>query len=426
MALPLAAIGEASVDEINFGWLLSFALATVTLVLAHVLVPAARGLIVGTDGRWSTSKFQLLMWTYVIAFALFSLLYAFVIVQVVGELFGLGWGERLEAPLGGRFSDFLNTGLDESYLLLLGFPIGAAVGAKSITTLKVAGGSVVKPAKDAPEATATTPLQELTGDDQGNSDLGDYQYLLFNFLGIAYFLALFMAHPGDGLPDMPDTLVGLTGVAAAAYVAKKGVYREPPILFSVLPPQASSGQVVQVHGERLLTAPTDATDDAPASTAKTVVVIGKTPAVIVTEPAPTDELVSVKVPASVPLGPNNVRVIRPPGAESEELPFSVVDPAPIVIGVRPSRIKLGSASELAIDGEGFLAEHDSATEKSGVTLSGIPLTVEEGKWSDSRVVASLPSSDAAAAAGIDTGDLPLVIYSAEGHPSAPHTVTVES
>jgi hypothetical protein len=36
------------------------------------------------------------------------------------------------------------------------------------------------------------------------------------------------------------------------------------------------------------------------------------------------------------------------------------------------------------------------------------------------------SSEAAVAAGIEAGDLPLVIYDAEGHPSAPQAVMVES
>jgi hypothetical protein len=387
----------------------------------HFFFPGAKGLATGKDGRLSTSKFQLLLWSYVIVFALLSLFFAFLLVEIAGGL-GAGWAESLRVPLGGRFDEFLNEGLDETYLLLLGFPTAAAVAARGITTNKVAEGTIVKPNKGAEGATQTRPGQELVSGDDGTTDLGDFQYLLFNLLAIAYFLAQFFSDPAGGLPDMPDTLVGLTGVVAAAYVAKKGIYREPPVLLSVVPLEGAPGTVVELHGELLISATAAAGQP---GTRTTNVVFGTTPARIVDEPGETS--VKVKVPGRLQPGPTNVRVVRPPGAYSGELPFEVLAAAPNIISVRPTRIKLGTRSDVEIDGSDFLVGRESHTPKNGVTVDGLPVPIKNGSWEDTRVVVALPTERTEIARlGLEPGAVQLIVYDADGRPSASQPMTLES
>jgi hypothetical protein len=319
MELAIAEVGPASSTLVSWLWFVSFVLAAATLAAVWWKFPNAKNMILGKDGRLSTSKFQAALWTFAVLFALFSLFYGFVIVQLFGGLLGFGWAESLEQPLGQGFDDFLGHDLDETYLLLLGFPFAAAITSKGIVAEKVASGTIVKAEKDPAEGGSS--LAELVSDDDGNSDLGDFQYLLFNLLAIGYFLLQFLSDPGSGLPSMPDTLVGLTGVAAATFVAKKGIYRDPPVLLGVLPPSARPGEQFTVYGKQLK-APAEAGGPgaAPPGIGAMVVVNGQTAAVV---GAPTATEITATVPEMAP-GPVHVKVLRPPGASSEELPFTIL------------------------------------------------------------------------------------------------------
>ncbi len=314
---------EVGIGSINRGWGATFVLSGLALLLIWFAVPGTDKLVVGKDGRMSTSKFQAVMWTMVVVFALFSLFFGYLIVQL-GDLFNVAWAEHLNNPLGESFNAFFAEKFDSNYLVLLGLPLGTAVASKAITTNKVANGTVVK-TPETGEGAGT--LQELIGDDGGNTDLGDFQYLLFNFLAVAYFLVAFMSHPSQGLPSLPDTLIGLTGIAAATYIGKKSVFKEPPILLGVLPPSGKPGDTVTIYGQQLLTsaeagvaagAPVAA--PAPAALGVTVV-IGGHAAAVQGEPSNTNVVVEVPV---MPAGPTELNVLRPPGASSDSLPFVVL------------------------------------------------------------------------------------------------------
>lgn len=319
------AVLEAAPGAINRGWGFCFLLAIATLAVIWFAVPRTKELVVGKDGRWSTSKFQATAWTLAVLFALFTLFWAYAMVQF-GDLVGWEMLKRLQAPLGGGFDDFFSSKFDETYLVLLGLPLGTAVVTKAITMTKIANGTEVKPPKH--EGDGTGAVQELVGNDRGETELTDFQYLLFNLLAIAYFLVAFMSHPVLGLPALPDTLVALTGVAAAAYIGKKGVYKEPPILLGVMPPSGRPGEEVDVYGQQLLASPDSgeiagaAPAPAPERPAGTMVVIGGHVARVVGEP--TETRVRVEVPA-IPAGAMKLSVLRPPGASSDDLPFTVLE-----------------------------------------------------------------------------------------------------
>jgi len=157
-----------------------------------------RRLIVGEDQRVSTSKTAAVIWTYLLAIALLSIIIAK----------WLGHGEA--------FGAIQHSGLAGQYAVLIGGPLGAAILAKSIVVSQDAGNPTARaPADDGPSA------KDLIANDDGNTDLGDLQYLLFSAVAMVFFLGSLIQSPYDGLPHLPDVLLGLTSVSATGYVGKK-------------------------------------------------------------------------------------------------------------------------------------------------------------------------------------------------------------
>lgn len=266
--------------------------------------------VLGKDGRTSTSKTFVLLWTLLAAWALTSLL-------IAGEL------THQRACTGGAteaaiklctkqhndiallqlgWLHFIHTGLLGSYLVLLGIPAAAATAAKGITQANVAGGSLVKPAySGATGAGGIGPrLAQIFSADDETTDIGDFQYVIFNLITAVYFIAKFVKPSGVGLPTIPDTLLGLTGVSASLYVAKKAVTRTEAKVTAVFPAILRSGQVFTVVGTGLAD-PTEAGGDMPK------VAINGLPATDVTiDPNVADRLSATApaglVPARAPAG----------------------------------------------------------------------------------------------------------------------------
>jgi hypothetical protein len=186
-----------------------------------------KALVIGADGRASTSKVQVVLWFYAVLFAF---------------VFLLAWGrsincddetgsDRCEQATKARdvFDDVVDTPLQPEYFALLGLPVTAAVAAKALTSSKVMSGALTKPpleaaAAAAPPGPATDPytvatggdpaptpggsagnvggvaqgLAEVVSDDRGNTDLLDFQYLGFNLLALAFFLIEFLTDPANG------------------------------------------------------------------------------------------------------------------------------------------------------------------------------------------------------------------------------------
>jgi IPT/TIG domain len=194
--------------------------------------------VLGADDRVSTSKVQFAMWTVALAWALLTI----------------------------AFHDavFTSSTLDPRYLLLLGFPAGAAVGAKAITTGQIASGAISKQPPPYEKKTLTKAVSDIVSNDQGDLDLGDAQYFLFNLVALtAFFIAFF--HSPVALPVLPDTLVGLTSASAAAYVAKKATVAAPALALTAVSPQKGPpGSVIKVFGSSISNPnPTPGNDAAP-------------------------------------------------------------------------------------------------------------------------------------------------------------------
>jgi hypothetical protein len=185
--------------------------------------------ILGQDNRVSTSKVQFALWTVALAYALLV----------------MAFHDAVYPP----------ASLDPRYLLLIGFPAGAAVSAKAITTGQINNGTSSKTTVSAKGKSLTTAISEIVSNDQGDLDLGDAQYFVFNLVALtAFFIAFF--HSPVSLPVLPDTLVGLTSASAAAYVAKKatsGAAPAPPMTLTAVSPQkGAAGTPVSVFGSGLV------------------------------------------------------------------------------------------------------------------------------------------------------------------------------
>jgi formate-dependent nitrite reductase membrane component NrfD len=179
----LVAAASAVALGVYAGWLIGsttglFILAAlvmlVLLYLAEAIARFAGGsflytVILGEDGRTSTSKTFVLIWTLLVGWALVSFL-------VAGEF--LPAREAL-ADLQRSWQAFLKSGLDGNYVVLLGIPAGAAIAAKAIVQQKVDSGAMpVVPLKDN-EMRLSSRFTQLFSSDDGTTDIGDFQYVIF-------------------------------------------------------------------------------------------------------------------------------------------------------------------------------------------------------------------------------------------------------
>jgi hypothetical protein len=196
-----------------------------------------KSLVVGADGRASTSKLQAVLWTY-------AVLFAFSYMLVLGRV-PYDTSERPDVGLNEAFTDFVEADLQPEYIALLGLPVAAAVAAKALTTGKIAQNQMSKPLSD--KSGVGAGLAEIVSNDEGQGDLLDFQYFAFNVLALVYFFVAFATtsadSPVEGLPDIPPTLLTLAGVSTTSYVVKKALESGvAPTITSVAPIRVQLGR----------------------------------------------------------------------------------------------------------------------------------------------------------------------------------------
>ena len=198
------------------------------------------GMLIGQDGRLSTSYFQAWVWTIVIVWA-----FIFFVLQTMtgGPKLDLG-GESL-------------LGLNSDYLLLLGGPFAALIIAMQTTQSKVAAGELQS------VQASETRLTDVISSDSGRTDLVDAQYILFNGVALIFFFGSII-RDHTALPDIPDQLVVLTSGAALTYVAKKAIRQNAPIITSIVPvgskSVATSGGQISIRGRNFIPAGGETTE----------------------------------------------------------------------------------------------------------------------------------------------------------------------
>jgi hypothetical protein len=227
--------------------------------------------ILGHDGRTSTSKTFILMWTLLVSWALIALLIAGELLHAHRCVTPNELTKAAEACKRAKdevgllqvgWLQFLHAGLSGSYLVLLAVPGAAGVAAKGITQREVSGAGFKTPNT----TTGRNPLAriaEIFSADDGTTDIGDFQYMIFNLVTAVYFVAQFVHPDGTGLPTMPDTLLGLTSVSAGVYVGKKAVSRSQPTVTGVFPQPAQANMRFTIVGESLTAEPTSPTEVPP-------------------------------------------------------------------------------------------------------------------------------------------------------------------
>lgn len=261
--------------------LISAGVVALVLAIVQLISLAApksflMSVILGEDGRTSTSKTFILLWTLLVAWALIALLIAGEFVPthpcmatgpaVHGvtpcrpddvRLLQLGW------------THFLHSGLTGSYLVLLGVPAAAGVAAKGITQAQAQSPTAVKTVKQNTKSGLRSRIAEIFSSDDGSTDIADFQYLVFNLITAAYFVSRFLRPDVNGLPTIPATLLGLTSVSAALYVGKKAVTRSQPTVSGVFPSILQDGLPFTVVGTGLTRDP-----DAPTKALASITIDG--------------------------------------------------------------------------------------------------------------------------------------------------------
>jgi hypothetical protein len=233
-------------------WIAIAVLVVATFALCGFKLKVVAKLVLGKDNRASTSKFQAVVWTFAICFALLTLFFGHLVYG------GFGW------------ETFLHDGLNSDYLWLLGIPATGLVGAKAITQSQLQSNpaaKITKPASVNASADAKkkvsnadkvrtvagivgTGVRELVSNDDDENPspaLGDLQYVIFNAIAVLYFLTAFLGHVENGLPTIPATLIALTGVSAGSYLASKATAQTAaPTILSAVPSRIVLGTTTKI------------------------------------------------------------------------------------------------------------------------------------------------------------------------------------
>ena len=172
----------------------------------------ARSLVIGADNRYSNSKFQTVVWFFVL------------IVTYVTVIWFRWWAG------GFRFAGGVN--IPQNLLLLSGLSAITFAAAKGITQSNIASGTVVKTSAQHPSFPS-----DLFNDDSGNVDMGDFQMVIITLLAVLVYLArifgflgIIELHSSVTLPDVDTTILATFGLGQGAYLAKKyvGDVKPPP------------------------------------------------------------------------------------------------------------------------------------------------------------------------------------------------------
>lgn len=237
--------------------------------------------ILGQDGRTSTSKTFILMWTLLVSWALIALLIAGELAHVHTCGTPKDLAKAAEACkhanddvglLQVGWQHFVHVGLSGSYLVLLGVPAAAGIAAKGITQSQATGTGFKTP-NTSQARNPFTRVAEIFSADDGTTDIGDFQYMVFNLVTAVYFVVQFVHPDGSGLPTIPDTLLGLTSVSAGLYVGKKAVSRSQPKVTGVFPQPVHADARFTILGEGLTEEETSPTKAAPEVTIDGVAVV---------------------------------------------------------------------------------------------------------------------------------------------------------
>lgn len=190
-------------------WVLLLTAAGFLLISALLVRDNPMKLILGEDQRYSNSKFQMALW-----FAVAITTYVATVWLRAGQL-GL---------------DFLSSvNIPQNLLLLSGMSAFTFAAAKGITTSKIQ--SAIENGVPAPKPPGKPRLfYDLTHNDSGQLDFGDFQMLVITLVAAAIYCVLIFHFMGSlemrrvvTLPDVDTTILAAFGIGQGAYLTKKAV-----------------------------------------------------------------------------------------------------------------------------------------------------------------------------------------------------------
>jgi hypothetical protein len=200
--------------DVGHGWSMICFLISV-FILYFLTLALTKGdptkLFLGADNRYSTSKFQTVLWFWIV-------ISTYIAINMLRWRYA-GWGYigGIEVPM--------------NLLVLSGLSVLGAAGAKLITTSKVESAKTAmgSPATNDPKPPADEPQAgNLINDDFNRTDLGDFQLVVITGIAAVMYILLtvdFMTviemRRVITMPDVDATLLALFTLSQAGYLGKK-------------------------------------------------------------------------------------------------------------------------------------------------------------------------------------------------------------
>jgi hypothetical protein len=330
----------------------------------------------GADGRLSTSKFQFLLWTWVVVF-----------------VYAWFYAARAQS---GHFEPIND--LPANVLLAMGISVTTLASAKAITTSYVLDSRVEKPAQNPAEASA----KDLVTNDNQGPEITKIQMLIWTLVAAAVYVAA-ASHaaqayasctivpnaalpPECQFPDIDPALMVLMGLGQAAYLGNKLVTTTTPRPVRAEPATGGWGTVVKVKGAGFGTTPQWVT-------------VNDTPIAVAADGWKDDEVV-VTIPRKRPSDGSEwsvnetLRLGVLVGGQRSASVASFVLAGPEIRALDPATGTAGSAVKLK--GAGFGPEQSD----SAILIDGVVSKVPVASWSDTEIAITLPTQRAPGAVRI--------------------------
>ncbi|MFJ9565373.1 hypothetical protein ACIRQQ_35720 [Streptomyces fuscichromogenes] len=270
--------------------------------------------VIGEDNRMSTSRTVAAAWVLLIAYAVLVL------------------AGRLAAASSPAERDALISGLDlargAGAVTVLAVVCGIAVLVRRVVGLRIAGQRLQKVRAHRPRAA------DLLTDDAGRGTFADLQYVVISAVALV-FAAVRLARRPDQLPDLPWGLATVVLISAATYLAGKYAEGGRPVILSVVRAREAgdldapirTGDDIEIRGTGFVPPGAQTADRLSRMVVRIGAVNVHVPLVPVTGGFrnPTDQVLTVPVPAEVEPGSVEVQVVTAAGVATNRCVVEVTD-----------------------------------------------------------------------------------------------------
>ncbi|MEU9240113.1 hypothetical protein [Streptomyces shenzhenensis] len=270
--------------------------------------------VIGEDNRMSTSRTVAASWVLFVAYSVLVL------------------AGRLAAASSSAERDALISGLDlargAGVVTVLAVVCGIAVLVRRVVGLRIAGQRLQKVRAPRPRAA------DLLTDDAGRGTFADIQYVAISAVALL-FAAVRLARRPDQLPDLPWGLATVVLISAATYLAGKYAEGGRPVILSVVRAREAgdldapirTGDDIEIRGTGFVPPGAQSADRLSRMVVRIGAVNVHVPLVPVTGgfSNPTDQVLTVPVPADVEPGSVEVQVVTAAGVATNRCVVEVTD-----------------------------------------------------------------------------------------------------